>query len=343
VERGAIFFGLLGLGAYLYTIANAGGFTGAYGHAYGGGRAASGYIRDAAFWTIPALLFLMTTHLDRRLSKLDWIWVILFSFPHITHGLLGARRGPTIMILVGVIVGWYLIRSKRPTLTQILIGSFTLGTLMLFLVANRGEIYIGSDFELKSGLNYQGVEKASGGNEFIYGSGTIIDAKIRGQYYWGGRYATIIFIRPIPRQIWPTKYEDASKLFGTPNLAKSNTGTAGSMASTLGWSPASGAAPGIIADMWIEFWWFSIVAMYVIGWCYGSAWRRMVTQGGLWIPVYTMMTALSAYLVFQTLEAMIFRFLFTGGAIILIWNYATRGRSLTSINRQYSQFLYRDR
>jgi len=146
-----------------------------------------------------------------------------------------------------------------------------------------------------------------------------------------------VFIRPIPRQIWPTKYEDASRFFGIPNLEE-NMGTGGaSMASTLGWQGAVGAAPGLIADMWIEFWWFSIVAMYAIGWTYGMAWQKMIIQGGLWIPLYTMMTALSAYLIFQTLEAMLFRFLFTAGASILIWKYATRGQSLKS--QQYSQSL----
>jgi hypothetical protein len=338
VEQGAIFFGLLGLVAFLYTTFNVGGFVDAYSRSYGGGSAASGYIREAEFWTIPALLFIMVGHIHRPLSKLDWMWVILFSSPHLIQGFLGARRGPTAFILGGLIVGWYLIRYKRPTLIQILIGSFALGTLMLFLVANRGEIYIGSDFEFRSSvLEYQGIEQAHSGNEFIYGSGSIIDAKIRDKYFWGGRYATVVFIRPIPRQIWPTKYEDASRFFGIPNLDE-NMGTGGaSMASTLGWQGAVGAAPGLIADMWIEFWWFSIVAMYAIGWTYGMAWQKMIIQGGLWIPLYTMMTALSAYLIFQTLEAMLFRFLFTAGASILIWKYATRGQSLKS--QQYSQSL----
>ena len=57
---------------------------------------------------------------------------------------------------------------------------------------------------------------------------------------------------------------------------------------------------------------------------YGAAWRRATSQGGLWIPVYTLMTSLSVYLVAQTLEAMAFRMLLTSGAAWLIWRHGIK-------------------
>ena len=325
INQAAIFFGLVGVASYLYGIVNVGGFAAAYGQSYGGGWSNTGYLREAIHWTLPALLWLMTTHVQTRLSKLDWGWITLFSLPLLMQGLLGARRGPTGLIIITLFMGWYLIRRRRPSLQKLIIGGVTLGMLLLFLLTNRGEIYLGSDFNLKWQLsenNY--VTQATPGNEFIYGSGVILDATFRDNYYWGGRYITNLFIRPIPRQIWPTQYEYAAKLFGTPNLEKSNAGTGGAaLEDATGWAGPRGAAAGIIADLWIEFWWYFTIALFIIGWLYGMVWRKTVIYGKLWIPIYTVMAALSIYFM-QGFGAIAFRFLFMGAAIWLTWLYGKR-------------------
>ena len=74
--------------------------------------------------------------------------------------------------------------------------------------------------------------------------------------------------------------------------------------------------------MWIEFWWASFLAILGIGWCYGRAWSRAVTRGGLWVTIYCLMFSLSAFLVMQTLEAMLFRFLLLALPALLAWWYA---------------------
>ena len=325
INRAAIAFGLIGVVGYLFGIVRVGGITAAYGRSYGGGWSSSGYVREAILLTLPALLWLMTTHVHRRVSKHNWIWIALFTLPLLVQGLLGARRGPTVMILAALFISWHLVRSRRPSLPKLIFGSVALGMLLLFLVTNRGEIYLGSDFSFERGVGDSSITKVYAGNEFVYGGGVILDADIRNQYFWGGRYFTVFFIRPIPRQLWPSKYEDAAKFFGIPNLETSNAGTGGvALANTVGWAGSVGAAPGILADMWIEFWWYFVVALYVIGWLYGMAWRKVITRGGLWIPTYTIMTALSVYLVMQSLGAMAFRFLFTSVASWLIWCYGTR-------------------
>ena len=326
IDQAAITLGLVGVICYLYGIVSVGGLTVAYGRSYGGGWSGSGYVREAILLTLPALLWLMTTHVQRRLSKLDWTWIAVFTLPLLIQGLLGARRGPTAMILVALFIGWHLVRLRRPSLSKLIIGSIALGILMLFLVTNRNEIYLGSDFQFERGVGDTSITEAYAGNEFIYGSGVILDADLRDKYYWGSRYFTVFFIRPIPRQLWPNKYQDAADFFGTPNLETSNLGTGGTaLEQTVGWAGSVGAAPGIIADMWIEFWWFFTLALYAIGWLYGMAWRKVITRGGLWIPIYTILTALSVYLIMQTLEAMAFRFLFTSTAAWLIWRYGKVG------------------
>lgn len=322
-ERAAIFFGLLGVVAYLYGIINAGGFTAAYGHSYGGGWSSSGYIREAVHWTLPALIWLMTTRVDQKLSKRDWMWIALFTFPLLTQGLLGARRGPTAIILIVLIMGWYLIHRRRPSLNKLLVGAIALGMLLLFLVVNRSEIYLGSDFNFTWKLDEEAYStNVTSGNEFIYGSGVILNARQNNDYHWGGRYFTNLFIRPIPRGLWPTQYADAAKWFNIPNLEETNAGTLGETW-TLEWRPPRGAATGIIADFWLEFWWYYPIPLYLLGWFYGMAWRKAITQGQLWIPIYTIAAALSVYLI-QGFGAIAFRFMLMGFALWMIWLYGKR-------------------
>ena len=79
-------------------LANVGGFGGAYGRAYGGVWADTGYIRDLLYLTITALVLLLAARTGGRLSRVDWLWIALFAGPWLIHGLLGARRGPTFMV-----------------------------------------------------------------------------------------------------------------------------------------------------------------------------------------------------------------------------------------------------
>ncbi len=336
IQLGALFCGIGGVLAYVAGILTAGGFAAAYSTSYGGGWSASGYAREGILLTLPALLWLMTARIQQRLSTEDWFWIFVFTMPLLLQGLLGARRGPTAMILISSVMGWHLIRMRRPNLWRTIGGAIALGMLMLFLVTNRNNIYLGSDFNFEANTNSY-LTEAGSGNEFIYGSGVILDADAKGKYFWGKRYFTVFFIRPIPRQLWPNKYEDAANFFDIPNLDNSNLGTgAAGLSDTMGWSGAYGAAPGLIADMWLEFWWLYTVALFLIGWLYGMAWRKVITRGGLWIPTYSIMTALSVYLVMQTLEAMAFRFLFISAASWLIWR-SSGGHSQQYIQLQQSQ------
>jgi hypothetical protein len=323
INQAAILCGFLGVFAFAFSIINVGGLEAAYGQSYGGGWDESGYIREAPILTVPALLWLMTTHIRRKLSQFEWGLIFLFATPFLMHGLLGARRGPTAMVLISLVIGWYLMRFRRPPLSVVITGSVILGFLMLFLVANRNNIYLGSEFNLQTTQSY--ATDVGSSNEYIYGGGLIYNTDAKGNYFWGRRYFTIFFIRPIPRAMWPTKYEDASKMLGIPDL-ETNLGTdLESFYETVGWAAPPGSAPGIIADMWVEFWWSYLPVLFMIGWLYGMAWRNALTRGGVWIPVYTLMTSLSVYLVMQTLEAMAFRLLLTVGACWLIWRYGISG------------------
>jgi hypothetical protein len=226
------------------------------------------------------------------------------------------------MLFATLGMAWYLYRNRRPALFRFAISATCLGYLILFLVANRDSIYIGSSF---SGLNYDVIGELTGtqghtgsgssGNEYVYGAGSILNAEASNHFFWGRRYLAEILVRPVPRQLWPNKYAD----FGVPEL-ETNAGTGGKIFhETLGWNGAVGSAPGIVADLWIELRYGAIPAMFVIGWLYGRSWRKAIDKGGFWILQYIVAVVLSLYLVMQTMEAVIFRFLILSAPIWLTW------------------------
>ena len=319
LAQAALVLGGIGLAAYAYMLGHTGGLDAAYGRAYGGVWADSGSIRDLQLLTVVALLLLFAARTGRRLSAIDWAWVILFVSPLLIHGLLGARRGPTFMATAVLVVGWYLLRGRRPRLLHVLGGGLLLGCLMLFLVENRSHIYLGSDFHFDTNLM---PGKASAGNDFVYGAGTILNADHSREYWWGRRYLVVFFVKPVPRFLWPSKYRDASAVLGVPDM-EVNLGTGGAaFHSTLGWKGTHGAAPGIVADMWIELWLGAFPVLVAFGWGYGRVWRRAVERGGVWTTVYCLMFALSVYLIMQSLNAMGIRFLETALPAWLAWRYA---------------------
>ena len=161
------------------------------------------------------------------------------------------------------------------------------------------------------------MQKPDTGNEFIYGTGTVISAQRRDHYFWMRRYLAQVMVRPIPTAIWEHKYED----FGVPELLY-NAGTGEGFGDTLGWVGAVGSAPGIIADFWLEVWWFAPLLMAAVGLGYGIVWKRAVLRGGPWASQYVILTALAIYLVMQTGEAVIFRTLELSIPCWLCWMWA---------------------
>jgi hypothetical protein len=315
---GSLVVGSIGLGCWLTTIINVGGFTAAFSSSYSGGWDDSGYVRDGSLLLLVGVLLAMTS-LSAGGPRLKGIALVLvFGLPWLSSALLMGRRGPTFALTVVLAMGWYFNRKKRPPLLLVAAGGLLLGWFVMFLVTNRSEIYIGSSFDMKTDVSNV-VDKPDTGNEYIYGSGTILSAKARDHYFWMRRYLAQIMVRPIPSAIWPTKYED----FGVPELLY-NAGTGEGFGDTLGWVGAVGSAPGIIADFWVEVWWFAVPLMALVGYAYGKVWKNAVQRGGPWASQYVILAALSIYLVMQTGEAVIFRTLLLSIPSWLSWRWAMK-------------------
>lgn len=317
---GGAIAGFLGLAAWAISIINVGGLREAFSKSYSGGWDDSGYIRDGTLLMYPGFLLIAMSIFYGRVRIYRLLLMALFIVPWMVQAWFTSRRGPTFMIFVVLAMTWYMNKGTRPPLLLTLGTGALLGMLMLFLVSNRGNIYMGSDNEFTTDVT-DIVEKPDTGNEYIYGAGTLLAAEQQLKFFKGMRYLAEIFVRPIPSSVWPNKYEDV----GLGELTK-NAGTGQGMTETLGWEGADGAAPGFIADLWVEFRWFSMPVLFLLGRIYGGVWRRAQMKGGPWVAQYIIVTSLSVYMVMQTMEAVIFRSLLMSVPVWITWRAAQRRR-----------------
>ena len=317
--RAAAALASLGLVAWIFQIVNAGGLYAVYGQPYGWFWSDSGYVREAFQFGLPGALLLLLARQGLRLRAADLVWIAIGLLPLLAHGLLGARRGPTFMALAGVAVMWYVARARRPRPGAALLGGLAVGLLLLFLLANRDRIHLGSE-EPFTGAGEAYTFAVGPGNEFVFGAAAAVNAEALDSFRWGRRYLVVLLVRPIPRALWPNKYADAADALNIRNTEKDPQRI--DFTGTLGWTGGIGAAPGGIFDLWIEFWWAYLFAVFAVGWGFGVAYRRALSQRGFWMALYALMTALSIYFVMQGLAAFAFRALLLGAVTWLGWRYA---------------------
>ena len=160
----------------------------------------------------------------------------------------------------------------------------------------------------------------------MFGAGAALNAETQGSFGWGRRYLVVFLVRPIPRSLWPTKYADAADFLRIPSIDHlEKDPNLDRFRGTIGWAGAVGSAPGGIFDLWIEFWWGYLLAVLAVGWGFGRAWRKASSQGGFWLALYALMTALSVFFVMQGLAAFAYRVLLLGAVLWLGWRYAIGG------------------
>lgn len=317
MRQAGIALGIIGVGAFYYMLWETGGFEGAYGEAHGRPWSDSGYVRNLVYWVLPGLILIMISQAGQTFAPRDFGTIAFIAAPIALHGLLSASRGPTFMILVTLGLGWYMVKLRRPALLVFLTAGLLTGALILFLVTHRDSLHLGAgNIEFKGGSSLVDfLARAETGNEYIYGSGTIINTKRTGDYEWGARYVLNLLVRPIPRQLWPTQYEDARRYLG---MAEYRTSLDHNVR-TLGWRATGGSSMGLYAEVWQQFWWFSLPFLWLVGWCFGRVWRMAVSQGGVWLVCYVIMISLSIYMTQQTLQAFLWRFMFIAAGGWLAW------------------------
>jgi hypothetical protein len=156
------------------------------------------------------------------------------------------------------------------------------------------------------------------GNTYVNGVLAISSADYFQNFYWGYRYFVTLFIRPIPKQLWPTKYQDV----GADWVWQSNAGDdTRKYLEATGQLWVAGSSMPAIADGYLEFSWGVVPLFYVTGWLFSYAWRQRIRQSGLWEVIYLIMVMLGIYLAAQSYTAWAHRLLFIGVPTVLVWRY----------------------
>ncbi|MBT8419553.1 MAG: oligosaccharide repeat unit polymerase [Gammaproteobacteria bacterium] len=314
----AIALGCLSFAAYADMLNNVGGFFAAYDSAKGGGRSRSGYIGEAVLLSFPAVLLLAISRQQRRVRFQDISLALLMIAPQLLQGTFGGRRGPLFLSLAALFIAWFVAKGTKPGLKVSLIGIAVIGFAVIIVMSQRQHIYLGSEEQFDLSRVTGVVEpKDIRHNDYVAGIAHVLKTDYQGNFYWGYRYLVTIFVRPIPRQLWPTKYQDV----GADWVHKNYDEQVPVYVEAVGFAPPSGSAVGFIADIYSEFAWGVVVVTYLFGRAHAAVWRRHRIRGGMWTVLLIEMLILSIYIPTQSFSAWYHRFLFMGVSTFLVWQY----------------------
>ena len=322
----AVVLGSIAFTTSTQALVNAGGIFVAFSRAKGGGAGfSSGYLNEAALLSFPAIVLIAVARRGQRMRGQDLLLIAAFIFHHLLAGVLGTRRGPLFQSLATLGLAYCIWRFYKLDAMKLLAAVAAIGLTVLFVFAHRSEIFIGSDFEFELERFWRTAfpREANLGDDFVVAAGTIIVSNATGHHYWGSRFLVTFLVRPIPKQIWPTKYQDVG--FGWMRSYPGSGGIPRDVwQANLGWHPYAGSATGFLADLFLEFSWGAVVAAYFFGCLFGVLWRKAARDKGLWIVLYLELAALSIYVPTQSVCAVLHRFLFMAAGSIIFWNIFIR-------------------
>lgn len=311
--------GIIAISAWLFMVQSKGGFIATYGTAYGIGSLVSGYVTEAPYLGLPGAILIFLSRTGRKMRPVDLVLIAICVAPVFIHAILGARRGPAFLALVVAGGGYIYFLRKRVQLSAVVSAGLAIGFLMLFLVANRSSIYIGSDFaEVRNPLEFLNQWNS---NEYLISNATVRFTQERGGFY-GMRQFIWIVGRVVPQQFWPTIWTDLPDFFGVKvNLWVNGGIDPQGILHVAGWEPSRGSAEGYVASLWLEFQYLAPMVSVAIGWLYGRMWAkaRITISARL---IYLLMAALSIYLVMQSFDPWLFRLLLIGVPAYAVTRFA---------------------
>lgn len=321
--------------AYTSGIVNQGGFVAAFSQAKGGGQSNSGYIGEAMNLGLVGAVMAALSQYRRRWNGQTLAVLIIGVLPNLIQGTFGGRRGPLFLAVAASLLGWTVTRPRTPRLW--VLGS-ALAVLLLsvaFVGSQRRHLYLGSEDAVVKWEDFIGIvqpdEVAAEGNNFIYATGFVLSTRYSGEFTWGRRLAVNLLVRPVPRQLWPTKYEDVGATWITNEYPGLGHLTVDDWVDGVGWIPLAGSSGLSISDLFGEFSWGVILAMYLIGRAFAWLRFRRSNLGGVWELLYLEALILSIYLATQSFSAFYHRFLILAVPTIIVWKMIMSRRSRSHI------------
>ncbi|MEX1027719.1 MAG: oligosaccharide repeat unit polymerase [Candidatus Paceibacterota bacterium] len=340
----ALALSLVAFLAYAYTLANVGGFAAAYSRAKGGGYAGSGYIGEAMNLGLVGALFVGLARRRVGLRLIHWMMLLLGIAPNLLQGTFGGRRGPLFLALGVTMLAAVLAARRQPSVAKLTASVLAICLAVLFVWSQRQHLHLGADeldIRWERLADFATATDADQGNNFIYGTGHVLTAMETKRYSWGREILVNTLIRPIPRQLWPTKYQDVGATWITESTPGYGNFSAREWNEAVGWVPLGGSSAGTLSDLFGEFSWFAIGVFYAVGSGFSYVYWKHRSVGGLWSLLLLESLTLTIYLATQSFSAFYYRLLILAVPTVLVWKFfiepRLRRRSTTYAGGKPSQ------
>jgi len=240
--------------------------------------------------------------------------------PGLIHGTFGGRRGPLFITLCALFFAWILARWRLPKWRTIGLVMLAIVAAVVFIQSQRRKVYLGSEnkVDVNRFVELVRAPELSEGDNFVFSAGDILVTHETEFFHWGRTFVMNYVVRPVPKQLWPSKYDDAAEyLYGGGQTDLSDA----DWLRTVGWIPLSGSASNLVADLYAEFSWGAILGCWLLGRFIGVTWRNFRVRGGFWVFMYMCVGILSVYLPTQSFSAFFHRFLYMNIVTYLLWRY----------------------
>ena len=325
----ALVLASLALAAYWYAIFDSGGFFHVYSRGKGTFRTFSGYQGEAVNLCLVATVLYALSVQGKTLTISHVIAILVIVNPVLLHGTFGGRRGPLFLAMTTIFFAWHLIRGRLPSVRLILLFAMCCLLAVVFIHSQRRIVYLGSDqtFDLERFWSGLRNEELTAGDNFVVSTGQIHVTLETGNYNFGRTFLTHFIIRPIPRQLWPTKYEDTQRLLyggGAAEQAFQEAVPFQSWRRVLGWQPLPGFSINSIVELFVAFSWPFLIFCWLLGYGVSCLWVNFRCRGQLWVPIYAITMALSIYLPTQTFTAFAHRWLYITVFTLLLSRFIFR-------------------
>ena len=325
----ALVLAIVAVACFAVGIMNVGGFVEAFSVPKGGGYTESGYIGEGMNLGLVAAAMAGVSRYRQGLRGRSAILVFLGILPNLVQGTLGGRRGPLFLAIATGSLAWLIARRRRPA-AWMLGGVLAVACLAVgFVWSQRPHLYLGSqDTGVRWG-EFVGTltnENADEGVNFVYGAAFVLVAQDSAHFTWGRQLAVNLLVRPVPKQLWPDKYEDVGATWVTSGYPGLGPFTTDDWLASVGWLPLMGSAGISIADVFGEFSWGAILVFYLVGRGFSLLYFKRRTVGGVWTLLYLEALIPTIYLATQSFEAFYYRYLILAVPTILSWRIV-RGTS----------------
>lgn len=324
------------LAAYGYGIVNEGGFVAAFSRVKGGGYTDYGYVNEAMNLSLVAVAMVALSQYRRKWTGQGLLLLALGLLPNLVQGTFGGRRGPLFLALAAAMIAWTITRPKAPRLWVLGCALASVLLSVAFIGSQRQHLYLGSaepeiKWEKFLGALRQG--EVSEGNNFVHGAGLVLATYHSGSFTWGRKLAVNLLVRPIPKQLWPSKYEDVEATFVTSEHHRGHDRESDWLAA-VGWVPWSGSSTMCISDLFSEFGWGAVVALYLVGRGFAALRFRARIHGGVWVLLHLETLTLSIYLATQSFSAFYYRYLILAVPTVIAWKLYVHRQCRSAVSRQ---------